>query len=193
MIKKEIRVLGVSFTEPHIKGPAPVQVVGVVYRGNRWLEGVIRTTAPPEATDLTPRIVRMVTRSSHFPQLRVLALGQLVSKSGRYVDIRVLSRKTGLPALAVLRQKIPVEPLRNPPRASRQQTLKALAKLPCREWKAVKRLFVYYVGLREMDLEQLLEVCASREGVPEAARVAGIASSSLEKVLVARFRRHPWV
>lgn len=186
MIKKEIRVLGISFTEPHVKGPAPVQVVGVVYRGNRWLEGVMRTTVPLEGTDVTPSIVKMITRSSHFPQLRVLALDRLVSRSGRYVDIRVLSRKTKLPALAVLRRRIPAEPLRKPPRGSGKQTLKAFAKLPCREWKAVKRFFVYYVGLREMDLEQLLEVCASREGVPEAARVAGLASSSLEKVLVPR-------
>ncbi len=189
MIKKEIRVLGLSFTDPSLKGPAPIQVVGVVYRGNRWLEGVMRTTLPPEVTNLTPSIVKMVTRSPHFPQLRVLAIDRLVSRSGRFVDIRALGRNTRLPVLAVLRRRIPASALRKRLRGSSRQTLNAFAKLPCMEWKAAKRFHVYYVGLGEMDPERLLEVCTSREGVPEATRVAGLACSSLQKVLIAHFPR----
>jgi endonuclease V-like protein UPF0215 family len=37
--------------------------------------------------------------------------------------------------------------------------------------------------LGDVDLDELLEVCASRQGLPEAARVARIAASSLEKFL----------
>jgi hypothetical protein len=40
--------------------------------------------------------------------------------------------------------------------------------------------------LGELDLDELLGVCASREGLPEAARVARITSSSLEKFLAGR-------
>ena len=53
MIKPEIRVLGVDdgvFT-PHVKGLVPV--VGVVFRGGYWLDGVMHTKI--KWTDLTPQ------------------------------------------------------------------------------------------------------------------------------------------
>ena len=184
MIKREIRVLGISCTKPHPRRADPVQVVGVVYRGNRWLEGVMRIAMPSKVTDLTSRIARMVTRSSHYPQLRVIGLDELVTKSGSYVDIEALSRKTRLPVLAVLRRKALTERLRKTPAKFSQRTLKQFAKLPAANWEAGgKKFSVYFAGLGKIDLEELLGVCASREGPPEAVRVARITASSLEKFL----------
>jgi endonuclease V-like protein UPF0215 family len=48
---------------------------------------------------------------------------------------------------------------------------------------AGKTYFVYSAGMGVIDLDELLEVCASREGLPEAARVARITASSLQKFL----------
>jgi len=54
-------------------------------------------------------------------------------------------------------------------------------------WKAGGKTFsVYSAGLGKIDLEELLRVCASREGHPEAVRVARITASSLEKFLTRR-------
>lgn len=185
MIKKEIRVLGIACTSPHRRNAAS-HVVGVVYRGNRWLEGVMRTVIPPEQANLTPLIARMVAKSPHFPQLRVIVVDELITRFGSFTDIEALSRKTKLPVLAVLRRKITFKRL---PKActERRRALKAFAGLPCRKWRAAgKTYFVYLAGLGEVDLDELLEVCASREGLPEAARAARIVSSSLEKFLVGR-------
>ena len=187
MIKKEIRVLGVSFAAPHHGRAGLIQAVGVVYRGNRWLEGVMRTTIPPEVADLTPRITKMVTSSPHYPQLRVIVLDELITRSGNYTDIGALSKKTKVPVIAVVRQKTSVKRLTNVPVRVPQRTLKAFASLACRKWKAGgKTFFVYSAGLGKIDLEELLEVCASREGLPEAARVAKITASALEKFLLGR-------
>jgi len=184
MIKREIRVLGISCAAPHPKRESPTQVVGVVYRGNRWLEGVMRTTIRPEAADLTPGIAKMAADSPHFPQLRAIALDELITKSGRYVDIRALSKKSRLPVIAVLRQKILIKRLSKSLAKSSRRSLKAFAKLPCRIWGMEgKTFFVYSAGVGNLDLEELVSVCASREGVPEAARVARIAASSLERFL----------
>lgn len=187
MIKKEIRVLGVSFAAPHRGRSGLIQVVGVVYRGNRWLEGAMRTTVPPEVRDLTPRITKMVTSSPHYPQLRVIVIDELVTRSGNYADIEVLSKKTRIPVIAVARQKIPVRRLTDASTRLPERAVKALASLPSTRWKAGgKTFFVYSAGLGKVDLEELLEVCASREGVPEAARVARITAFALEKFLFSR-------
>lgn len=187
MIKKEIRVLGISCGVPYPRRPIPIQVVGVVYRGNRWLEGVMRTTIPPDALDLTLRIAKMIVSSPHFPQLRVIALDELVTKHGRYIDIDALSKKTKLPVIAVLRQRGPILRLSKRSVKIPHRTLKAFAKLPCSRWRTATRSFaVYSAGLGEIDLEELLTICASEEGLPEASRVARITASSLERFLSER-------
>ena len=183
MIKREIRVLGIASVSPHRRDEASTHVVGVVYRGNRWLEGVMRVVIRREQSNLTTGIAKMTIRSPHFPQLRVIVLDELVTKSGSYVDIKALSKKTRLPTVAVLRKEMPTKRL-SKTRARNRRAFKALAGLPCRKWRATgNTYFVYSAGLRGVELDELLKVCASREGLPEAARVARITASSLQKFL----------
>jgi endonuclease V-like protein UPF0215 family len=180
MIKREIRVLGIAFASLHLRNMASIQVVGVVYRGSLWLEGVMRTVISRGRTNLTPDIAKMVVKSPHYPQLRVIVLDKFTTQCGNYIDIKALSRKTRLPVVAVLRRRIPI------PRFSETGTGhggagKAFARLPYTKWRSSGRTYsVYHAGLSGIDLNELLEVCASKEGAPEAARVARIAASSLE-------------
>jgi uncharacterized protein len=183
MIKREIRVLGIASASPHRRDDASTHVVGVVYRGNRWLEGVMRAVIPRERPNLTTGIAKMTIRSPHFPQLRVIVLDELVTRSESYVDIRSLSKKTRLPTVAVLRKEMPTKRL-SKTRARNRSAFKAFAGLPCSRWRATgNAYFVYSAGLRGVELDELLKVCASSGGLPEAARVARITASSLQKFL----------
>ena len=74
VIKPEIRVLGVDdgvFT-PHVKGLVPV--VGVVFRGGYWLDGVMHTKIKVDGFDATRKIASMILNSPHYKQLRVIML-----------------------------------------------------------------------------------------------------------------------
>jgi endonuclease V-like protein UPF0215 family len=186
MIKKEIRVVGIACASPHQRKGSLTHIIGVVYRGNRWLEGVMRAVTPREQPNLTLKIAKMIIRSPHFPQLRVIVMDELITESGSYVEIKALSRKTGLPTVAVLRKQVPTKPLSKTRARSRHAT-KAPANLPCWKWRSAGRTyFVYSAGMRGVELDELLRVCASREGLPEAARVARITASSLQKFLGGR-------
>ena len=182
MIKREIRVLGIAFCFSGRTPKSRLHIVGVVYRGNRWLEGAMRTSVPQKRADLTRAIIRMVRASPHLPQLRIIALKELVAESGDYVDIGALSRKTGLAVIAVLRQS-------SFRCALSKLTSKGvpLSNLQNRRWVfAGRRFVVFHAGLGKMDLEELLRVCASDKGFPEASRVAGIAALALEKFFAKR-------
>jgi endonuclease V-like protein UPF0215 family len=182
MIKKEIRVLGVACASSRPERASPLHIVGVVYRGNRWLEGVMRTTVPQEHADLTHAVARMTMRSPHFPQLRVIALDELITESGNYIDIEALGKETGLPVVAVLKRKALAKRCLTGRTGLQRELLKRFAGLPYRKWRmSGKTFFAYSSGLGKIDLDELLEVCASREGFPEAARVARIAASSLKQ------------
>ena len=62
-IKSEIRVLGIDDGPfvAHTKGKA--LLVGTVFRGGQWLDGILRTYVDIDGTDATQRIIDMVTKA----------------------------------------------------------------------------------------------------------------------------------
>jgi len=103
-IKSEIRVLGVDdgVFIPHNKGYA--DVVGVVFRGGYWLDGVMRTEVEVDGLDATEKIASMVMTSPHYQQLRIIMLNGITFAGFNIVDIKELYSKTELPVIAITRR-----------------------------------------------------------------------------------------
>ncbi len=191
-IKPEIRVLGVDdgdFT-PHAKGV--VDVVGVVYRGGYWLDGVMRTQVEVDGTDATEKIAAMVTNSPHYDQLRVVILDGVTFAGFNVVDIKELFKRAKLPIITITRKKPNLEEIR-----------RALENLPQFEerWKAIENtgetievyvresehpVYMQIAGISEKDAEKIVKNTATRSNVPEALRVAHIIASGL-----AKFKKRP--
>jgi endonuclease V-like protein UPF0215 family len=105
VVKPEIRVLGIDDGRfvPHSKSQVPI--VGVVFRGGYWLEGVMSTTVTVDGVDSTERISKMVISSPHYKQLRVIMLNGVTFGGFNIVDIQTLNRCTGLPVIVVTQKK----------------------------------------------------------------------------------------
>ncbi len=187
-VKPEIRVLGVDdgVFVPHTKGV--VDVVGVVYRGGSWLDGVMRTEVEVDGTDATEKLASMIRSSPHYDQLRVVVLNGVTLAGFNVVDIKELFRKVGLPVIAVTREKPDFEEIK-----------KALENLPEHEkrWKAMKEagkivevctreaeepVYMQVAGVLEKDAEKILKSTSTRSNVPEALRVAHIIASGLTRI-----------
>lgn len=88
-IKREIRVLGVAARQDS----GGFTIIGVVYRGNLWLDGVLR--AHSEEADITDALAEMLVDSPHSGQVRVI----IISRENLPGEVRVspeeLSTKTG--------------------------------------------------------------------------------------------------
>ncbi|MDH5532390.1 MAG: DUF99 family protein, partial [Candidatus Bathyarchaeota archaeon] len=177
-VKPEIRVLGIDdgVFVPHTKGV--VDVVGVVYRGGYWLDGVMRTEVEVDGTDATEKIESMIMDSPHYDQIRVAVLDGVTFAGFNVVDIKELFEKVGLPFIAVTREKPDFEEIR-----------KALENLPEREkrWKAMENagkiievrtrgaeeaVYMQIAGISEKDAGKILRSTSTRSNVPEALRVA---------------------
>jgi endonuclease V-like protein UPF0215 family len=184
-VKPEIRVLGVDdgVFVPRTKGM--VDVVGVVYRGGYWLDGVMRTEVEVDGTDATEKIAAMIKGSPHYDQLRVVVLNGVTFAGFNVVDIKELFRKVGLPVITVTREKPDFEEIK-----------KALENLPEHEkrWKAMENagkivevytrdgeepVYMQVAGVSEKDAEKILKNTSTRSNVPEALRVAHIIASGL--------------
>jgi endonuclease V-like protein UPF0215 family len=185
VIKSEIRVLGVddgAFT-PHVKGHVPV--VGVVFRGGYWLDGVMHTKIAVDGFDATDRISSMITSSPHYKQLRVIMLNGITFAGFNIVDVKALNAATKLPVITVTREKPDLADIH-----------KALQHLPCSEerWRAILnagepaavstrdakgKVYMQTVGVSKEDAQKILRLTSTRSNIPEALRVAHLIASGI--------------
>ena len=185
VIKPEIRVLGVDdgVFVPHAGGFA--QIVGVVFRGGLWLDGVVSTRVKVDGFDATDKIASMAVNSPHYQQLRIIMLDGVTFAGFNVVDIKKLSAKTGLPVIADTRNKPNLEKVRG--------ALKNLPKSELR-WSAIvnagkilevpirskgNRVYMEISGISEEDARKIVQLTSTRSIIPEALRVAHLIASGI--------------
>ena len=187
-VKPEIRVLGIDdgvFT-PHSN--ELVDVVGVVYRGGYWFDGFMHTRVHVDGLDANEQLAEMIVRSPHLGQLRVVFLNGVTLAGFNVVDIEALWRETGLPVVAVARDKPDFVDIR-----------KALQNLSHseRRWDAIEKagemfgvhtregeqpVYAHAAGLSEAVARRILKSTSTRGNVPECLRVAHLIASGLTPV-----------
>jgi uncharacterized protein len=185
LIKPEIRVLGVddgAFT-PHVQGQVPV--VGVVFRGGYWFDGIMHTKIGVDGFDATDRVASMIIRSPHYKQLRVIMLNGITFAGFNIVDVKALNVATKLPVITVTRRKPDLAEIRQ-----------ALQNLPYSEerWKTIlnagepievstrnmtAKVYIQTVGVSKEDAQKILRLTSTRSNIPEALRVAHLIASGI--------------
>ena len=187
VIKPEIRVLGVddgAFT-PHVIGDVPV--IGVVFRGGYWLDGVMHTKIAVDGFDATDKIASMITSSPHYKQLRVIMLNGITFAGFNIVDVKALNAATKLPVITVTREK--------PDLADIHKALQNLSRSEER-WRAILRagetievstrtakakVYMQAAGVSIEDAQKILRLTSTRSNIPEALRVAHLIASGISQ------------
>jgi len=186
-IKPEIRVLGIDdggFV-PRTKGT--VDVVGVVYRGGYWFEGVMRAEITIDGLDATEKIAAMIESSPYYRELRIVVLDGVTFAGFNVVDISKLSRRVELLVISVTRKKPELEEIRS--------ALKNLSDFEIR-WRAMENagkifevetrkgenpVYMHIAGILREDAEKIMKKTSTRSLIPEALRVAHIIASGLTR------------
>jgi hypothetical protein len=189
-IKQEIRIVGVDdgVFAPHTKGLA--DVIGIVFRGGYWLDGVMKTEVTIDGMDATEKIAGMIKASPHYAQLRVVMLNGVTFAGFNVVDIARLSELTGLPVIAVTREKPDFEDIRKalthlPHSEVRWEIIKnASGLIRVRSRKGEEPIFMQIAGISAEDAEKIVRETSTRSNVPEPLRVAHIIASGLTKANV---------
>jgi endonuclease V-like protein UPF0215 family len=186
-IKSEIRVVGVddgAFV-PHSEGVATV--VGVVYRGGYWFEGVMRTEITIDGLDATENIAGMIESSPYYRELRVVVLDGVTFAGFNVVDVKKLSRKVALPVIAVVREKPDMKEIRSalenlPDFEVRWQAMENAGKtMQVKAREGENPVYMQIAGILREDAEKIMEKTSTRSNVPEALRVAHLVASGLSR------------
>jgi endonuclease V-like protein UPF0215 family len=188
-IKNEIRVLGIDDCRfvPHTKGTA--DIVGVVYRGGYWFEGIMCTKVTIDGMDATEKLATMVKTSPYFAELRVIVLDGITFAGFNIVDINELYQKVDLPVVSVAREKPDLEEIRsalkNLPNFKKrwQFMLNAGELFEVETRNGENPVYVQTAGILSEDAIKILRKTSTRSNIPEALRVAHIIASGLSLLI----------
>jgi len=182
-IKSEIRVLGVDDGQfiPHTQGT--VIVVGVVFRGGCWIDGVMHTRIAIDGLDATEKLALMINSSPHRRQLRLVMLNGLIFAGFNIVDIKRLNLATGLPVIVLTRDMPDLEAihqaLKNLPHSEERwrMVLEAgeIHEVNCKGSKSYMGL----AGISLADAIKIVQLTATRSSFPEPLRVAHLIASGI--------------
>lgn len=140
---------------------SPIPVVGVVFRGSLWLDGIITCAITLDECNPTTQLSSAIIDSRHYTQLRAVILSD--HKIGKHeLDIETLTSKIRRPIIVLrpVKSTIPMKKYRFQFRG-RRLTVRASGT----DMNMIKDVF--RIG------------CAPDSPVPEALRVAGLITKNL--------------
>lgn len=104
MVKGEIRLLGVD-DAPFTFDDSTTQLIGAVYRGGAYLEGVLKRDVTVDGMDATPTVTDMVVNGRHRDQIQYILLDGITFAGLNVADIAAIAAETGNGVIAVSRSE----------------------------------------------------------------------------------------
>ncbi|MEM2121055.1 MAG: DUF99 family protein [Candidatus Woesearchaeota archaeon] len=188
ILKKEVRVIGFD------DGPFEkfnknknVLVVGVVFRGGLYFEGVLKTKVRIDGFNSTKKISEAIKRSKFYPQLKAILFDGISLGGFNVIDVEELYKKTGIPILIIMR-KIPN--FKEIFEAIKHTTKSDLREEIMKKAGSIKRVFVknsnisgfvYYqkFGCSENYAKRIIQITTTRSLIPEPLRIAHLIASAM--------------
>jgi endonuclease V-like protein UPF0215 family len=169
IIKNEIRILGVDDSPFPSHTKEELLLVGTVFRGGSWLDGVLSTYIHGDGTDATQKIIDMVINSRNLGQLGVIMLDGITFGGFNLVNIRQIFEATGIPVIVIMR-RIP----------NFNRIKKALERFEDFEdrWANIleagqvykvnnNSIYMQIYGIKREDAEDIVKLSKTRSAIPE--------------------------
>lgn len=184
MLKSEIRILGFddgSFDSTMKRVP----VIGVVYRGGKFLDGILRTDVSIDGTDATQKLVKLINASRHKQQLKVIMLDGITLGGFNLVDIKMLAKKTGLPVIVINRKHPNLVKVKKALKhfkdfKKRWEIVKSAGEIKKCEFEG-KKVYYQAVGVSDEEAEDIIILSTTHSFIPEPLRVAHLIATGIVK------------
>ncbi|OKY79213.1 MAG: Endonuclease V-like [Candidatus Methanohalarchaeum thermophilum] len=188
-LKREIRILGID-DGPYSKSRDKKTIlIGTVFRGGDWIDGVLKTEVKVDGMDSTKKIIKQVSHSRHYEQLQYLILDGITFGGLNVVDIEKLYDKLKLPVLVVSRKhpnfnkfKKALEHVSNTKK--RWNKIKKAGKpieVDTTQNNKEKPIYVQYKGLNKQTAKEVVKLSSTRSRIPEPIRVSHLIATGVIK------------
>ena len=182
-IKDEIRILGIDDAPFDLYADKTTMLIGTIFRGGNWLDGILKTEVEVDGTNSTERISEIVRKTKH-KDLRVIMLDGLGFAGFNLVDIEQLFEETKLPVIVIVRQmpdfeaiKKAIQKLKH--REFYEKCMKKAGEPKKVETKPKKFIHIQHSGIEFSDASEIVKLSSTRSLIPEPIRVAHLIASGI--------------
>jgi endonuclease V-like protein UPF0215 family len=172
LIKKETRILGLSAVPGRLKR---VPMIGIVFRGNLWVDGVLTCQIEPDRPEYLSVLERAIVQSRQYSQIRAVILSREKLTSAIQISVSDLSRRIDLPVIAILAKR--------PRSAASGQNKPRSTKLKAEQISieiSGRSMSLNAAGVSGPETQKIFDVaCLKGERIPEAVRVASLIAKNL--------------
>lgn len=182
IIKNEIRILGVDDSPFQFHTKEEILLVGTVFRGGSWLDGVLSTYIHGDGTDATQKIIDMVINSRNLGQLGVIMLDGITFGGFNLVNIRQIFEATGIPVIVIMRKFPNFNGIKKALGRFEDFKDRWANVLEAGEIYSVennKSIYMQIYGIKKEDAEDIVKLSTTRSAIPEPLRVAHIIAAGI--------------
>ena len=179
-LKAETRILGID-DGSFFKGDKDTLVIGVVYRGGYWIDGLVSTKVEVDGMDATQRLIEMVSNCK-YKDLRVIMLSGITLGGFNVVDICELSKRTGLPVIVVIEKLPDLEKVWSAVRNVYDPELRIEYMNKAGEvFKAKEGVYFQISGIDRDTAQRLILKTCTHSQIPEPVRVSHLIASGISR------------
>ena len=187
-MKRQIRILGVDDAPFEFRKSKRTWLVGVIYRGNLWMEGVIVDSIEVDGLDATDAIRNMIVSPKFSSQIRVVFLDGITFGGFNLVDMDELYGKTEVPIVSIVERMPNIDRIKKSMKAlpnydkRLEMVMRQNQPTRVRLKGTTKPLYVQSRGIDGDELVRVLEMSQRAGTVPEALRAARMIASALPEI-----------
>ena len=177
-LKKEIRVLGIDDAPHKFKAKGNVLIVGTIFRGGSFLDGILSTKAAIDGNNSTKKIIAMINKSKFKPQLRCIFLDGIAVGGFNIIDIVKLNKKTKIPVMVIMRKRPDLENIKKILiKLNKKSKIRLLEKAG--SIVSVGNIYIQLAGIGIERAKEILKIACTRSNIPEALRLSHIIASGI--------------
>jgi hypothetical protein len=181
-MKRELRVIGIDDAPFDKFDPLQkyVFVVGTVFRGGSFMDGMLSTHVEKDGEDATFRIVEMINNCKFKPQLQALFLGGIAVAGFNVINPITLNKETGIPVIIVIRDYPDFKKIFSAlEKIGMKKKIGIIEKLP--KPSKVNSIYIQNIGISKKDSLKLLNITCTHSNIPEPLRVAHLIASGVSE------------
>jgi endonuclease V-like protein UPF0215 family len=178
MMKKEVRIIGFDDGPFDRNSKGDVLVVGTIFRGGNYMDGLLSTKVRVEGNNATDKLTSIINKTRHKPQLQYIMLDGIAFGGFNVVDIHKLNEKTKLPVIVVIRKIPDFEKIKKVLKKIGQEKKIKLIEKAGNVYKAGK-IYIQIAGVKLETAKGVVKVSTTHSLIPEPIRIAHLIASGV--------------
>ena len=183
-MKSEIRVLGID-DAPFCFSDENTDIIGVVMRGNGYMEAVLHDQIQIDGNDATSICEQMILNTRYYTQLKAVLFDGATMGGFNILDVESIWKKTKIPIITITRDQPDFFKIRLALKAHFSDWEKRLQLLKEGKMETIctdyNPIYIKCKGITFPKAKEIITLSTIRGVIPEPLRVAHIIASGISR------------